>query len=514
MNLDLQFYWGVLLRRLPVMMALFLVCAISASVSALKLPPTYSTSAQLLVEEPQIPDTMVRSMVQTDATQQLQVIEQRLLTRANMLDIARKFNVFTDIRTMTPDAIVDAMRSQTSIRRTGGRGQATLMSVGFEARDGRIAADVVNEYMTLILRESSDFRMSRAESALSFFEQEVQRLGEDLNLQSGQIVEFKNSNSTALPGDLNYRLNRQTLLQERQGRLERDIGSLQNQRRDMVTIFEATGQVDNVADLQMSPEEQQLQQLQFDLQRALAIYSDTNPRIVLLQNRIQKLQETIQANRALTGPAEADDAMPVTLLDLTLAEMDQRIGNMQEELDGIVEELVDLSSSIQRTAGNAIVLNGLERDFENIQARYNEAVRNLNQARVNERIEVSAQGQRISVIEGASVPQKPSGPNRFKFIAAGIAAGGGLAIGFFVLLELVNRSIRRPFELKSKFGIVPLAVIPYMESRRERLIRRSVLLSAIIGVLVGVPAVLWYIDTSYMPLDILANKVFVRLGLT
>ena len=49
MNLDLKFYWGLFLKRLPVMLALFLVCAISASVSALKLPPTYSTSAHILV---------------------------------------------------------------------------------------------------------------------------------------------------------------------------------------------------------------------------------------------------------------------------------------------------------------------------------------------------------------------------------------------------------------------------------------------------------------------------------
>ena len=113
MNFDLQFYWGLFLRRLPVMTALFLVCVVSAGVTALKMPPTYTTSAQLLVEEAQIPDCMVATVVREDAGQQLQVIEQRLLTRANMLDIARKFSVFEDMRAMTPDTIVEAMRGQT-----------------------------------------------------------------------------------------------------------------------------------------------------------------------------------------------------------------------------------------------------------------------------------------------------------------------------------------------------------------------------------------------------------------
>ena len=513
MNLDLQFYWGLFLRRLPIMLALFLTCVVSAGVSALKLPPTYSTSAQLLVEEAQIPGSMIRAQDEVDANQQLQVIEQRLLTRANLLDIARKYNVFENLSTMTPDSIIEGMREDTRIRRTGGRGQATLMSISFEARSGQTAANIVNEYVTLILKESTDFRMDRASNTLAFFEQEVERLGNDLNTQSAKIVGFKNENANALPADWTYRQNRQTLLQERQARLERELTALQKQRRDMVAIFETTGRVDTIG-TSLSPAQQQLKQLEFDLQQSLAVYSETNPRIVILRNRIATLEKTIQEGAATTPQVDPDQQRPVTMFELTMAEMDQRMVNMSEEFRTVTDEVEELATSLQATAGNAILLSALERDFNNIQVRYNEAVGNLNQARVNERIELSAQGQRISVIENATVPQEPSGPNRFKLIAAGIGAGGALAVGFFMLLEILNRAIRRPVELQSKFGIVPLAVIPYMESQRERMIRRTTLVSAFLAVLIGVPAVLWYIDTSYMPLDILANKVFDRLGLT
>lgn len=514
MNLDLQFYWGLFLKRLPVMLALFLVCFIGATVTALKLPPTYSTSAKLLVEESQIPDSMVGPTAPSDAGRQLQVIEQRLLTRANMLDIARKFRVLENMRDMSPDDIISQMRSQTRIRRTGGRGQATLMSVSFKARSGRIASEVVNEYVTLILQENSDFRMSRAKSMLSFFEQEVERLSADLDIQSVKMVDFKNQNSDSLPDDLIYRQNRQTLLQERQARLERDIASLQKQRRDMVATFETTGHlaVDETASL--SPEEQQLKKLRFDMEQALTIYSESNPRIVLMRNRIASLEKMLENRASSLPPPNPDAPRPTSMFELTLAEMDQRVEGMQNELANVTDKLDGLARSIQATAQNALSLNALERDFGNIQARYNEAVQNLNQARVNERIEVSAQGQRVTVIENASVPQTPSGPKRFRLIATGIAVGGGLAVGFFSLLEMLNRAIRRPFELQSRFGVIPLAVIPYMESRRERMIRRTALVSAFLAVLIGVPAALWYIDTSYMPLDILANKVFDRLGLT
>lgn len=512
MNLELDFYWRLLVKRLPAMLALFLVCAISAGVYALKLPPTYSTSAQLLVEEAQIPDSLVRNLDQIDAGQQLQVIEQSLLTRANLLDIARKFQVFENMRSMTPNEIASSMRAQTRIKRSSGRSKATLMNVSFRARSGQIAADVVNEYVTLILEESTEFRMSRAENTLTFFQQEVQRLGEDLNQQSALIVSFKNQNSSALPSDLSFRQNRQTLLQERLGRLEREISTLEKQRLNLVRTFEATGQTTTTENL--SPKEQQLEQMRLDLQQALSIYSETNPRVVLLKNRIAQTEKSLQEQLVPPAVSEDEEERPVTVLEISLADLDERMKGLQEEMEITSNELDTLETSIQATAGNAIALNALERDFQNTQARYNEAVANLNKARVNERIEVSAQGQRIRVLENANVPRDPSGPNRFKLIATGSFIGAGLAAGLFVLLEFFNRAIRRPFELYDKFGITPLAVIPYMESRYERMRRRGTLVAALLAVLIGVPAALWYIDTEFMPLDILASRILDRLGIT
>ena len=78
MSSDLAFYWKLALRRLPVMLLMVLVCTAAGLVVAFNLPPTYTTSARLLVEEPQIPDSMVTSTVRTEAGTQLQIIQQRI----------------------------------------------------------------------------------------------------------------------------------------------------------------------------------------------------------------------------------------------------------------------------------------------------------------------------------------------------------------------------------------------------------------------------------------------------
>jgi uncharacterized protein involved in exopolysaccharide biosynthesis len=513
MNFNFRFYWSLFMRRLPVMLALLLACSGIGLVAALKLPPTWATSAQLLVEAPQIPEAMVGATVEIAAGEQLQVIEQRLMTRANLVDIAQKYRVFSDIGGMNPDEVVKAMREATTIERSSGREQATLMSVGFEAASPQTAASVVNEFVTLILQASSRSRLERAEGTLAFFEQEVKRLSQDLDTQSAQIVAFKNANASALPDDLQYRLGRQALLQERQARLERDRAGLVAQKTDVVTLFQATGRIDASTDpSRLSPDEQRLVALKAELDQARAVLSESNPKMKILVGQIAQLESTLAAR--ISAGTRSEGREPASMLDVTIAEIQSRIDALDSELATTNAELSTLEASINATSSNAIALAALERDYANIQARYNGAVNNLNQARMGERIETTAQGERISVIENAAVPQEPSGPNRKKIAALGIGLGIALAAGWFMLLELLNRTIRQPGEMKGRFGIVPIVSIPYMESRQEKFMRRSILISASLAVLIGVPAGLWYVDTNYMPLELLADKVIDRLGLS
>lgn len=518
MTIDLLFYWKLFLRRSPVMAALILLCSGLGVITALELPSTYATSARLLVEAPQIPDEMAASTVQTDAVEQLDIIEQKLLTRANMIDIANQLNVFENIREMEPDQVVEAMREATQVRRQSGRNQATLMTIGFEARSARIAAGVVNEYITLVLEENAEFRMSRAENTLEFFEQEVERLSADLDRQSVTIATFKTENVDALPEDQSYRLGRLTLLQERLSRLERDLNSGRAQRDDMTAIFETTGRIrqDETQPARRSAEEEQLIVARAELENALSVYSETNPRVSRLQTRVDRLETIVAAQTAAAVP-EDDSGETLTteqaLFQVTLAEIEGRLESLEQDIAATTAEIETLQERISASAANAIHLAGLEREYDSVQIRYTTAVNNLNEARMGERIEVTAQGERITVIENAAVPSTPSGPNRPLIAILGGLIGIALASGYFFLLEVFNRTIRRPAEISGRFGITPLATIPYMERRSRRILRRLARVAAMLLVMAGVPAALWYIDQNILPLELVVQKGLDRLGL-
>ncbi len=439
------------------------------------------------------------------------------MTRANLIDIANKFSVFDDLSRMAPDNVVEAMRDATTIRRSrGGRvgESATLMTISFDARSPQIAAAVVNEYVTLVLQENAEFRAARAENTLEFFEQEVQQLNSDLDSQSAEIALFKSENANALPQDQAYRLGRQTLLQERLGLLERDRKALEQRRENVIRMFETTGGLTpQSSGEQLSAQERQLIEGKAELANLLDSFTDEHPEVIRLKKRIDRLEATVTAENAADGSEEEEISSEKARLDAVLAEIDNEAEALKTTLDNTTSELEELQQNISRSASNAIQLAELERDHEIIQTRYASAVANLNAARMSERLETTAQGQRITVIENANVPRVASGPNRLLIAGVAIFAGIGLAVGYFVLLEVLNRVIRRPAEILERFEIEPIATIPYMESRGERIWRRTGMVLTTLAVMIGVPAGLWYVDTFHLPLEIIVQRGLDQLGL-
>ncbi len=507
MTFDLKFYWALFIRRLPIMAALFLFCAGIGVALAIKLPTTYEATARMLVEAPQITD--LPGQIQTDGAEQLEIIQQRLMTRANLIDIANRRNVSNS--NSTPDEVVNRMRSATEISRSSGRNRATLMSITFNASDPQTVANVVNDYVTLVLNENQRLRTGRAENTLAFFSQEVDRLNTELDLQSERILAFKSANAGALPDSLDYRLNREALVQERVSRAEREIEGLRDQRTRIIQVYEATGRIQAAEEQQLSPVERRLNELRAQLESQRLVYSDTNPRVRVLLTQISQLEAEVAAQTGTqTGSSGQDQE---SILNIALAQIDSQIELRDQTLADDKTELLELRTSIERTAANGITLDALERDYANAQLQYNQAIERRDQAQVSEQIELSARGQRITVIEQASVPTEPSSPNRPVVAMGGIAAGLMSMAGLFVLLEVLNRTIRRPVELTAALGVTPLASIPYMQTRRQFWTRRLFKLTLLLAVIIAVPVALWAIDTYYRPLDLIYSRLLQQIGL-
>lgn len=508
-NVDVKFYLSIFLRRLPyfIVIAAFLT-AIGIAVASI-LPPVYRSSASILVEEPQIPGNLAQTTVPINPIEQIQIIEQRLMTRANVLSLASRFQVYADQPDLPANAIIADMRARTELipMAPGRRGPgATMIEVAFSSTDPKQAAELTNELVTLILQENVSLRTGRAEDTLEFFKVEVNRLSGELDGIARKITSFKKENESALPDSLAFRRSQQATLQERLLQYEREATGLQDERKRMVEFYERTGQVMNGTP--GSPEEKELNDLRSQLARAKVIYSETNPNIRLLEARVAGLEKIVAAQRDALGATEG-----MSDYDLQLSQIDGRLEFIDEDKQRLEDELKELEASISATPANELVLGEMQRDYQNVQGQYNAAVDSLAAASTGERLEVMSKGERFSLIEPAVAPSSPDEPNRLLIASAGLAGGIGAGLGFIVLLEVLNRSIRRPSELTNQLGIQPFVTIPYMRTRHETRIKRAIMLVVLALIVIGIPLALLAIHTYYMPLDLLIRRAAGAVGL-
>lgn len=510
MNFDLSYYFAVFLRRLPIFIIISALVSAAAIATAFLLPSVYQSNSVLLVESPQIPGELAAPTVQAAALEKLQTVENRLMTRANLLDIAQRLKVFRDLGKMTPDEIVQGMRDNTRITKSAGKGEATIMTLQFSAETGQTAAGVVNEYVTLILKEDSAIRTKSAEETVDFFEQQVKTLSAQLDEMSAKILDFQNKNSDALPTTLAFRLTQQGTLQGKIDAAEQSIAQLEDQKKRLIAIFETTGQVSNVAGAAATAEARQLQQLKDQLTASQAVMSADHPKIKLLQAQIAQLEIIVKNQTPL--PANATDPA-ASMLDVQIADLDSRLAIAAQQRDQMLDQMTKLQDTIDRTPANQIALDALNRDYANVQQQYNTAVGRQAQATAGETIEVQSKGEKISVVDAAAVPTDPASPNRVLIAGGGTFFGMLLGIATIVLMELLNRSVRRPADIVRAFGITPIVSIPYMRTPGETMRRRSVFAGCLLVAVAGIPAILYGVHVFYQPLDILLERAVATIGI-
>ncbi len=376
-----------------------------------------------------------------------------------------------------------------------------------------MAAAVTNEVVTLILRENVAMRTTVAGQTLEYFVQEVARLDRELAEQGAAILAFKEANKDALPDSLDFRRSQQAAAQERLLLIERDEAILKDRREGLVALYEATGRVATPSTDTETAEARQLQALRDQLSQALAVLSPQNPKVKMLESQIVALEKIVADQTAAAAPL-APEGEALSPLDIQLADIDRQLAFLADMKVQVLAELEALKASIEATPGNAIALDTLERDYANTRAQYDAAVANKARAETGDTIEALSKGQRISVIEQAIAPRKPTSPNRPLIAAGGVGIGLFAGIGLVVLIELLKGAIRRPADITARLGITPFATLPYMRTAGQVRRRRMIIGLGFALVLLAIPAGLWMVHTQITPLDLLLDRILQKIGLS
>ena len=202
-NLGISHYLGILKRRALYGVASFVVVLLVGSFITAIQRPIYKAEGKVLVESQEIPTDLVRPTVTDSANERIQVIQQRIMTRDNLLAIVNKYGMFARQKQwMSGTQLLDLMRARTKfelfdINSVSGRpGTSTIaFTVSFEYENPTITMRVANDFLTLILNEDARNRTNRAAETTNFLARESQKLQNQLVAIAAQIAK-----ATAKPG--------------------------------------------------------------------------------------------------------------------------------------------------------------------------------------------------------------------------------------------------------------------------------------------------------------------------
>lgn len=203
-------YLKIISRRRKFVVIPFVTILLLSIILAVVLPSIYRSTAIILIEEQEIPSELVRSTVTTFADQRIQVISQRIMSRANLMEIIKKYDLYTDdLKTKTEERILEKMRKRIKVEtisadvidpRNGQPTKATIaFTIDFNDSSPQTSQRVANELVSLFLKENIKSRTQSADNAALFLSEEAKRLKDKIEDIQTRLAEFKEKNLNQLP---------------------------------------------------------------------------------------------------------------------------------------------------------------------------------------------------------------------------------------------------------------------------------------------------------------------------
>lgn len=420
----------------------FVLLSVAGIVTALVLPRIYRSSATLLVESQELPSTLVTSPINSIIDQRIAKIREQVLSRGDLIALIEQNNLYEQERRSKPlSSIVTEMQEATKLGAVsgdigGGAQQGGTNTIAFtmsyDYADPAKAQAVMQSFVSRFLEIDATTMAAQANNTVDFLQDQSRKLTDQINQIEGQITAIKARNgSTLASGGM--------VMPANTGSYSAQIAQLQSENRQLMAQVQRSGGKDPM-----------VQQAESALVAARAVFAESHPDVVRAKARLQQakeiaasqggssdsalIQSQIQANNAQIGQLQQYRASDEARAAAGMAAQ-SRAPVLQEQVSQLEARATTLRDQLREVSGNVL--------------------RAQNSARMAQ----EQKGERLSVIDPPSAPDKPVSPNRLLLIGGGIAGGLGLGVVLALALEFLLRPIRGVGQIQS-LGLEPLALVP------------------------------------------------------
>jgi len=493
-GLDLQHYMQIVRRRhFHFLIPLLLGWAAVWSTSWL-LHPRYQSSTLILVEQPTMPKNYVTPNVTVELQERLQSITQQILSRTRLLHIIDQIGLYSAPSAQrSADEKVEQMRKDIAIDLVHGQdNQITAFNVSYTSGDPLLAQRVTGELTNLFINENLESRQQQSEDTTKFLEAQLENARSQLAEQENRIRQFKSQHVGEMPEQLSSNLQ---ILSGLQSQLQSEQDSLNAAKQQRVYLQGLVNQSrvlgssnrDGVAG-GLPALEQELEKLRAQLADFSSHYTDRHPDVRKLKEQIARTEKIRDQLLASTKTTNEEDGTPSVAssgqqTDATLnspsAQLESQlkanridITNREHSIAALKTKIDDYQARLNQEPIREQQLAELTRGYDQSRASYDDLLKKKNESAMATNMEIAQRGERFTVVDPPSLPQKPSFPNRLKFCGIGLAVGlalGGLVVG---LLEMKDDRIYEEKKLKDLLPATILAEIPVIvnepDQRKER----------------------------------------------
>jgi len=199
-------------------------------------------------------------------------------------------------------------------------------------------------------------------------------------------------------------------------------------------------------------------------------YGERHPKREAIRQKIEVTRAHMKQLQELRPELDLPEAQPETdFMALYLDSLRQEIGL----LDVKEEKLNSLANQEQAAAMDLRYFVNTRRNYERRIARDTETLDGVRQQMRDTELPTNTGGVTTSVLTGARYGTKIY-PSLSQFLGMGAFLGAFVGLGLGYIVEVADRSFRRPDEIVREFGLPIVGHIPYMQEQKLRKIPTAV----------------------------------------
>jgi succinoglycan biosynthesis transport protein ExoP len=404
-------------------------------------------------------------------------------------------------------------------KRPGNQPQVTIaFSIAYQGKNPDTVQKVAGKLASLYLEENLKTREAQAQSTTQFLEAELKELQERIKVLGDKITAFKGQHEGLLPEQQEFNRQQAARLEmdikqldagtrsaedrkiyiegqlatvkpdtpligatgervmapaDRLKALEVTLADLQSRysnqhpevrkvRREIAELKKMVGQTGGSASMRR----QKLTQLRAELAEKQGKYSDLHPEVKKLKNEIALLEHSPESVSPPQRFSEPENPAYISLTtQIKGAEAD--IASLRSQQAGLREKLQMYRQRLEDAPKVEQEYLALTRDYQNAALKHQEVMNKILEARISEGMEEHQKGEKFTLIDPASYPEKPVSPKRWLICLGGIIMSLGAGFGAVALAEHLDHSVKSSDELARLTGLPVLGSIVRIQTRED-----------------------------------------------